>query len=520
MDAQRRSMWPAVRKELRTLGPIWLVAVAGLAAALWLNSPRAAGIGGPFYLMVVVALGAVSMGQEFRFRTLSSFLAQPESRLRLLALKAGVLAVLLGSLVGFVWMQSQTVLHPLYGMPRTVVVIPALCALLLAPWFTMLTRSELAGMLFSAAVPAVLLLAGQTTALLVYGATQPADAPDVTRLSWFVFVTGLVVACAIGGVASVRMFLRLEAIDGGAGGPAVPRWLTIRTARSSRVSLRRSSPYWMLMQKELRLQTLPAGVALLFVLAWTGVWLLRESLGARIDLDTLRGVMSGFYVILTVVLVPASASAGERALDTIAAQTLLPIPASTQWLVKVAAVAGVVIALTFGLMSALTAGMSGPVFLFRAELWWVLAAATTAGLYVSSVNRDALRALVMAIGVGIALALCVTFMDRPLTRLSRWTARALVQTVERGWPVSYRTGRTIREWMPVVQSLLVAVPLFWLAMRNHRSLERGTTRVRRQSPWLVTYLIVVLLLGALADGALNAGVTWAYWAEQARTRQP
>ena len=79
--------------------------------------------------------------------------------------------------------------------------------------------------------------------------------------------------------------------------------------------------------KELRLQALPAGVAVLFVLAWTGVWLARDSLGARIDIDTLRGVMSGMYVMLTVALVSAAASPGEKELDTVAAQTLLPMAA-------------------------------------------------------------------------------------------------------------------------------------------------------------------------------------------------
>jgi hypothetical protein len=440
-----------VYKEIRILGPLWLVAVAGLAGASALGSPRTAGIGGPFYAMIMVALGAVSIGQEFRYRTLPSLLTQPEPRMRTLAVKVAVLVVLLSSLVAFVWFQEQAVLHPLYSVPRIVVVVPALCALLLAPWFTMLTRSELAGMVFAAAVPAVLLIAGQTTALLTYGAARPADAPEAIRLTWRVFTSGLAVACALGAVGSIRAFLRLEAVDGHSRSGGIPRWPALRARGATRVSLRRSNPYWLLVKKELHLQALPAGVALLFVLAWTSVWLMRESLGARIDLDTLRGVMAAFYVLVTIVLVPASASAGERELDTIAAQTLLPTAAWQQWLVKVAVVWFAVIALTFGLLSVLTAGMPGPAFVFRAEIWWVLAVATVAGLYVSSVNRGTLRALVMAIGVAIVLVIGLQVIDRPLMRTSQWTARTLVQTFEQGWPITFRTGRTVREWMPIAQ---------------------------------------------------------------------
>ena len=60
--ARARSLWPVVHKEIRSLGPLWLVAVAGLAGASALGSPRTAGIGGPFYAMIMVALGAVSIG--------------------------------------------------------------------------------------------------------------------------------------------------------------------------------------------------------------------------------------------------------------------------------------------------------------------------------------------------------------------------------------------------------------------------------------------------------------------------
>jgi hypothetical protein len=73
--------------------------------------------------------------------------------------------------------------------------------------------------------------------------------------------------------------------------------------------------------------------------------------------------------------------------------------------------------------------------------------------------------------------------------------------------------------MPIAQGLLVAVPLFWLAMRNHRSLERGATLVRRQASWGAAFLIAVLLLGAVADGALNAGGYWANVAAEAESRR-
>ena len=94
--------------------------------------------------------------------------------------------------------------------------------------------------------------------------------------------------------------------------------------------------------------------------------------------------------------------------------------------------------------------------MFRTEIWWVLAVAATAGLYVSSVNRGTLRALVMMIGVVIVLAIGIQLAERPVVRIANGTTRLFVQPLYAGWHTNRTIGRALREWIPIAQGALLA----------------------------------------------------------------
>src|SRR5262245_25661492 len=85
---------PRVGKELRGLLWAWLACLVPMLAGGGGGGPAQA-VGFAAYFIGAVALGALSIGQEYNSRTLTLMLSQPSSRERLLWEKAGVLAVML-----------------------------------------------------------------------------------------------------------------------------------------------------------------------------------------------------------------------------------------------------------------------------------------------------------------------------------------------------------------------------------------------------------------------------------------
>src|SRR5688572_20547112 len=103
--ALRRQVW----KELRALLPWWgavVVAIfacgqAGRLNTMSLGDLQAVWSAGLLaFVAGSVALGAMSIGHEYTYRTLPALLAQPISRARLLGTKLAVLALLLAGLSG------------------------------------------------------------------------------------------------------------------------------------------------------------------------------------------------------------------------------------------------------------------------------------------------------------------------------------------------------------------------------------------------------------------------------------
>jgi hypothetical protein len=155
----------AIKKELRALGPSWLVCLALITAASLMDPYIAHDLTMGVSVLGAIALGALSIGHEYSGGTLSLLLSQPGRRGHILLLKASALVPILATLGAFAFAvtgRSRNAQGVLFAMPL-------LCGLFIAPWFTMLCRSSLAAIVFTTAIPGLLLLIGEVAAALRFG---------------------------------------------------------------------------------------------------------------------------------------------------------------------------------------------------------------------------------------------------------------------------------------------------------------------------------------------------------------
>ena len=367
---------PALTKEIRGVGTTWLAAVAAVIVAAALDVPFLPGIEIAAYLLGTVSLGALSMGQEYSHRTLPLWLSQPAPRARLFAVKFGVLAVTQVTLAA--------IAVPMVGVnvpempPVWLAVLPPLCGICLAPWLTMAFRSPVAGAAFTLALPGTLMTGYATALLLAYGHLPSGDA-QMRVLEW-----GTLGLCAIGASLSWPTFARLEAVDGPGPALGVPRWLERRAGAAPDSAVERRHPLWLLARKELDLQRMTFATSGFYGLGW----LATVALTSRVpDAPAVLGVLTVFYVLAVPVLAGSLASAEERQYGTLEWQMLLPVPAATQWRVKIAVVWMLSLLLALGLPSVLLSLINPAdpmVQLARLPFILAVVAIATTRLYVST----------------------------------------------------------------------------------------------------------------------------------------
>jgi hypothetical protein len=263
-----------VRKDLRALAPVWLGTATAMTVLAATNTVRGIGPNGAaVYALGSVALGAIAIGHEFRHGTMTAMLAAPMRRGRILSTKLAVLAVLLAALGALAWTyggwvspQSRSVGSDLLRSELWFL-LPLLCGFGLAPWFTLLCRSELAGAVFAGAVPALLLLGGNLLALMMYGLVPDGTEPSRV-LTWSVVETGLLTMSVVGLAGTVRIFQRLEQGETASSTTWSPAHRQVVGSVARPAARRQRNPYVVLAVKEFRLQAPSVGVALLFTLVW------------------------------------------------------------------------------------------------------------------------------------------------------------------------------------------------------------------------------------------------------------
>lgn len=487
-----------VLKEARGLGSTWLTAAAllvavgfvetGLDTVLNVPQPRA-GAGQLtvlFYVGACALLGALSIGQEFTDRTLAGLLAQPADRSSVLLHKLGVIAAMLLALGGVAWAYGLTPLAVARAWPEIsptgrvlVTVLPVLGGVLLTPCLTLLTRSALAGCVFTIALSMLMMIGSQAAVPWLYGDAATLAQANARFLD--IFAHTMLAVVVLSALLMWRLFMRLEAIEGRGLELHLPAWLFkprahLAAARSAR------SVWQQMLGKELHLLEITFVVSGLYVAAWLAVVLVGESL-----FPTRR---AGYMTVATLLhagaiplLAGSLASAEERQLGTLGWQVLLPIATWRQWAVKVAVVLILSLGLAIGvpaILYALFASGPGPV-----RLGWppaaAVAAVATLSLYASSLSTNGVRALVAVVGVVFVATI-------PIGVMRGWTPLAW-DLPNAAWTVLYAA------------SAAVFALLLWLGMKNHGSAERGAKRVLKQVAALGAVAVVAMLAFAAAARA-------------------
>lgn len=524
---------PQTAKELRALLPLALVTtllgvlMLPLVAIVvgWHNDAHSVfmvivALG---YSMGLIALGATAFGHEYVHRTVGLLLIQPLSREELLRSKLRVLLPVLAvsalpGLGAFLIAQDGGVLM--------LWLAALLSSILVAPWLTLLCRSTLAGVVFTFALPFLILMLVNVLADSVWTANQS------VRLTWS---AGLAIGhWMLGGLLGWRKFLRLEAQDGGGAALCLPqglsrqRWAatrepataialaTVRGQASARVIRVAQSATWMLVKKELRLQPTAWWVAGVFAILWFGqAWLIWRQDGA--GLEFLR-LTSGFYMLFVPLLVGSLACAEERQFGTHAWQLTLPVGTTRQWAIKSAVAIGLALLLGLALPLALSILMPFPTLAID-QVGPVAAGAivamTIVGLYASSVSQQSVLALLF----GLALAVILPPVLIGFTILiSSSLLTALVGSAD----LTRETAGGSPEAALFYGLPVLVLVLAWLGSRNFR--QPVVSQADRFGQLLVLAL-AVLLVGILAGifaavpSYLRAEAAAQAWADETARQQ-
>ena len=389
-------------KETRALLPIFagtlpLIVVPQLVWPI-------AGFGYLALGVACVLMAGAAFGTEFQHRTISLLLSQPIPRSviwreKMLVLGAG-LAMSLAVLVGCLAVSCPVRDHTEW---LTLAVIP-LCALCGAPFWTLLLRQGIGGMVAAVGAPCGM-LAVYALVLEQLGGNEPAAlVPAILSL--------LFIYCAVVYWLGYAKFKRLEAVDIPSRELRLPAGLeAIFMAPLTQVSSRFRGPFATLLKKEFRLQQISFLLAGVFVLiAMAGFCI------AKHYSEVATGIVGGdiFIYALILPLIAGSISvAEERGWGM--AEWHLTLPPSTlkQWSAKMLATLST--SLVLGLLLPVAVFLvAGPLFNPSGArtslpptfeiLRWVLGQVlvTSVAIYAASFAKNTLQAILAALVILVA----------------------------------------------------------------------------------------------------------------------
>ncbi|MBL9135011.1 MAG: hypothetical protein JNK85_04040 [Verrucomicrobiales bacterium] len=399
------------RKEAEQLLGPWLASlfVAQVPLVVDSISPTVAMI---VYTATCALLAAIPFGIEFQHRTLAALLTQPVDRRRIATEKLQMLGLAVGTHTVLFLVAWQSTLGSFE--PSIDVLIGLAIGFAVAgttPWWTLVTRGVLPGMVFAGVVPLVIAVVWGWLAAQGYSLSD-ADPEHYPNLrTWVSGVSSVLatvlppVGAALGLWGTLRRWIRLEARDGA----SLERegifaqgircsWLAPAFPRG---------PVWKLLLKEIRLQTVTwATLGLSLVSA-----LLVANLANQMSISYLREYLNGLVILFgaaTLIFAGATSLAEERRLGTLDGQLLLPASRGLQWWLKV------VVCLLLAVPAAWTIAValpSGP-FVDRPPLPLVLTAcawAFTMSFLASSGSTSTLRALILSIVLSAVTQVLLTF---------------------------------------------------------------------------------------------------------------
>jgi len=489
-----------------------------------------AGVAGFAYGLACLWLCANAFGSEFDHRTMGQLLVQPRSRGRIYREKLGVAGSLAGLAVVIVFLTTS---RSTAGDPQSLGEILGylILGLASAPFFTLISRSTLAGFIFTWTVPMALYLMLQTLLDVYHARVHPDLLHRSSEELWLLWVCGILYLGTTA-FAGWRVFRRLEWREGGNGGASAPslhaligagdRWLGRRwTVQNATVQL---------IRKELRLHVVPWLIAGILIGFWGLSLLIRKwapesqwgVAAANPSTVTLYAGILGTFVLL---VTGASAIAEERVLGTLEWQWTQPIPMARQWRIKVGVATG--LALTLGLVlpaaliwlgfdaETLRANLGKPDWQPIVVYAMALAALFATSLYASSVSQSSMKAVALtplllaslwAIGALMIWSVTTT-LDQLWGNLWYWwmdldelTDPGLLNQKPPAWLPAFLTQwilQRITEIGPIGIGWIWVGFLFRNARFNAQRLRSAGSAVWRQWGRLVGALFSALLLGGL-----------------------
>lgn len=451
-------------KELRALLPAWVAGMVAIGAAFVTSDGRVLLLGALGYGIAAVALGAQSIGHEYTNRTLDVLLVQPVERRRIFLIKLAVLSCLLGVLALAAWhapFNADTWRRPWSWRHSALVLLPPAIGLFIAPWMTMVCRSPIAGVVFSATLPGLLMFAGEIAGALRLGIAHP----DVDSVAIRFWLRGIVPLLVVSAFLGWRTFVRLEAVDGAGSEIQMPRWF-----RPDRPANRH--PVWLLFWKELHLQQMTFVVVVLFAIGWATLSLLKDLVPAFADAPLVP--LTLVYMALLSILIGSLASAEERHLGVLQWQLLMPVPGWQQWAVKVGTALGLALMMGVALPMVLNSVSPAPDHFEAARLWKraavVITVLTSVSLYISSLTTSGVRAVMLAFPVLTALVAVGQLLH------SFW----LFGSAGSDFTAAIPLPRPRPLALPSAILMVLVMVALWLGYENHRSAERGFRRVATQ----------------------------------------
>lgn len=490
-----------VAKEVREIFPYWLVSV--VVSALWLfNGGSSWNEGMAFASFLVgelatVAMGAAMFGHEFTHRTVPLMLVQPVARCELWQRKMAVLAAAMG--VPLLLRLAGPILHgnalTTLSFAGLMSVSAILYGLTVAPWLTLMSRSVLAGTVFTACLPVITWQATSVAVALAYGLEGVnASAMPVTQN---VFALLTVLQWIAAPFLGYRAFRRLQATDSPVTVIRLPRLLR-RTPKADTVR-RGGGALTRLIGKELRLLA-PAYVVAGLYLLICGTDFIIQSLwpypksGPLVSQFTL--VATFIYVGLGSLLVGTLACAEERQAGTLQWQLIQPLTVWKQWGVKTSVTFVVALAFVALVPLAILWG-GGAQDWANPPVWQMLAfvlqvgALCTLGLYVSSLAGSTIRAMLWAIPTAFILeTLVVGWVDSPANRA--WVSNWLLPFEIEGRTFACPGGIAALTLWTLLGIGFFAVPLV-CAYHNFRRQDQSFLRVMSHAAVMIGYGVVAML---------------------------
>ncbi|MHB9009451.1 MAG: hypothetical protein ACYDC1_21275 [Limisphaerales bacterium] len=486
--------------EIRESLPFWVTAVllggvGGLGSAF-----EADGFTTMALLISTLALLAASasvFGHPFAQRTVSLMLIQPVSRDTLwrrkmsLVLVMAVTSVLIQAAMAMLVMWLNNGWHQrtfsglgvfsLYGIAAVLSVV------LVTPWLTLASRSTLAGVVFTVALPALLAVASNLATWLWFG-SDPQDLIALREFQWMAFLGLAVLTWLVAPFLGYRAFQRLEAVEARSLNLPWPRWLGFAPTR-----LLRPNPgnlFGKLAVKELHLLAPAFLVAALYLLicgALLATRLAWPSVEVSTNSDQVTQITTFLYAALVSLLIGALTCAEERQAGTLVWHLTLPLASWKQWAVKAGTALSLALILAIGLpvlVLSAPAALEFPAARMETmpSSWLAIVlqvvAWCTLGMYLSSTTTTTLRAMLWAAPVGfLSSTVLWTWLHSVLGRL--WLSSlgipgsGFVSDGPRAWPL-IGMAQMLVWWLLIAVTLVLPLGCAW---QNYRRLDRKTSRI-------------------------------------------